>query len=63
MPVILRVQYIIYFLYRRYISNPVHNFVDLAFLANISVFILDDRHSGYYIHGRNQAHHSDTGLK
>lgn len=39
------------------------NFVDLTYLANISTIIFDDTHSGYYIHGRNQSHHSDTTLK
>jgi len=28
------------------------NFVDICSLANISVFILDEPHHGYYIHGR-----------
>lgn len=46
----------------RYISNPVSNFIDLAYLANISIFIFDQRHSGYYIHGRNSSQHSDTDL-
>jgi meckelin len=58
------VQYIaIRILYWRYVSNPVSSFVDLAFLSNISVILMDTRHSGYYIHGRNAAQHSDTDLK
>ncbi len=49
--------------YHRFVANPVTQFVDLAFLANISVLILDDKNSGYYIHGRNQSQHSDTGIR
>ncbi|KAG2452271.1 hypothetical protein HYH02_003295 [Chlamydomonas schloesseri] len=50
-------------LYFPYIANPVTQFVDLMFLANISTVIFDDTHSGYYIHGRNQAQHSDATLR
>ncbi|GFR52700.1 hypothetical protein Agub_g15327 [Astrephomene gubernaculifera] len=50
-------------LYYPYVANPVTQFVDLMFLANISAIIFDDTHSGYYIHGRNQAQHSDTTLR
>ncbi|GIL75629.1 hypothetical protein Vretimale_15152 [Volvox reticuliferus] len=50
-------------LYYPYVANPVTQFIDLMFLANISTLIFDDTHSGYYIHGRNQAQHSDTTLR
>ncbi|PNW74089.1 hypothetical protein CHLRE_13g584901v5 [Chlamydomonas reinhardtii] len=50
-------------LYFPYVANPVTQFVDLMFLANISTVIFDDTHSGYYIHGRNQAQHSDATLR
>ncbi|GLC73394.1 hypothetical protein PLESTF_001370600 [Pleodorina starrii] len=49
--------------YFPYVANPVTQLVDLMFLANISAVIFDDTHSGYYIHGRNQAQHSDTTLR
>ncbi|KAK9819713.1 hypothetical protein WJX72_001576 [[Myrmecia] bisecta] len=49
--------------YHQYVCNPLHDFVDLLFLSNISCVILDTRHSGYYIHGRNQAQFSDTNLQ
>uniref|UniRef100_A0A383WB01 Meckelin n=1 Tax=Tetradesmus obliquus TaxID=3088 RepID=A0A383WB01_TETOB len=46
----------------RFAGHPLHGFIDLLFLANTSAIILDERHSGYYLHGRNQMHHSDTSL-
>jgi hypothetical protein len=46
-----------------HMSGVSSQFVDLMYLANISTFIFDDAHSGYYIHGRNQATHSDTSLR
>lgn len=55
-------QWLLRWIANRYIGNPVSNFIDLAFLANISIFVFDERHCGYYIHGRNRAQHSDTGL-
>lgn len=45
---------------RLYFNDPLGNFVDLCYLANISVFALDERCSGYYIHGRNGMRMSDT---
>ncbi|KAF5827901.1 Meckelin [Dunaliella salina] len=50
-------------LYFPYVSNPITNFVDLMYLANISAIILDDRHVGSYIHGRNNAQHANTTLR
>ncbi|EFJ50232.1 hypothetical protein VOLCADRAFT_116951, partial [Volvox carteri f. nagariensis] len=50
-------------LYYPYVANPVTQFIDLMYLANISTLIFDDTHSGYYIHGRNLAQHSDTTLR
>ncbi|MEW5313740.1 MAG: hypothetical protein WDW38_005281 [Sanguina aurantia] len=50
-------------LYHPYISNPITRLVDLMFLANISALIFDDKSSGFYIHGRNQATHSDATLR
>lgn len=49
-------------LIHRFVSNPITQFIDLMFLANISLIIFDDRCAGYYIHGRNMAQHSDTEL-
>lgn len=49
-------------LVHRFSGHPLHGFIDLLFLANTSAVILDDRHSGYYLHGRNQMHHSGGPL-
>ncbi len=43
--------------------NPVTQFIDLMYLANISTVLFDDSHGGYYLHGRNMAQHSDTTLR
>lgn len=45
-------------LVHRFAGHPLDSFVDLLFLANTSAVILDERHSGFYLHGRNQMHHS-----
>lgn len=39
-------------------GHPLSNFVDLLFLANTSAVVLDERGSGYYLHGRNRMHHT-----
>lgn len=49
-------------IYHRFLANPITQYVDLLFLANISLVILDDGHSGFYVHGRNQMRHADTNL-
>ncbi|CAD7944688.1 unnamed protein product [Amoebophrya sp. A25] len=36
------------------------NFVDICSLANVSVFIMDEPHHGYYIHGRCPGGKGDT---
>lgn len=38
------------------------NYVDLLFLANMSLLIFEEGPTGYYIHGRNQMQHADTDL-
>jgi meckelin len=50
-------------IWHRYVEDPLLNFIDLIYLANMSVVILDDHLSGYYLHGRNQSQHSDTTLR
>lgn len=49
-------------IYNRWWANPVTQFVDLCYLSNHSVIILENGTQGYYIHGRNQAAHSDVSL-
>ncbi|GMH43204.1 hypothetical protein BSKO_11126 [Bryopsis sp. KO-2023] len=44
-------------------EHPMLQFIDLLFLANISCIILDEKLSGYYLHGRNQTQFSDTNLR
>lgn len=44
----------------RFAGHPLNSFIDLLFLANTSAIVMDERHSGYYLHGRNQMHHSGT---
>ena len=39
-------------------NNPLTQYIDLLFLANTSALIMDDRNCGYYLHGRNQLHHT-----
>ncbi len=46
-----------------YVSDPVMNLVDLMYLANVSLVLLDEPHSGFYVHGRNHSQHSDATLK
>ena len=38
--------------HHNYVCHPIQQFVDLLSLSNISIIILDDECSGYYIHGR-----------
>jgi hypothetical protein len=41
------------------IANPLVDFVDLLWLSNISMFVLD-RRSGYYLHGQFTGTFVDT---
>lgn len=50
-------------IYYPYVHNPITQFIDLMYLANISTVLFDDSHGGYYLHGRNMAQHSDTTLR
>lgn len=50
-------------MWHTWVRNPLNDFVDLLFLANISAVILDERLAGFYIHGRNQTQFSDTTLQ
>jgi meckelin len=50
-------------IYQRFITNRIYNFIDLCSLSNISVFILDEPHHGYYIHGRSPHGKSDVNVK
>ena len=49
-------------IYHRYVKNPMEDFVDLCFLAKVSVVILSEDFSGYYLHGRNRMPFADTSM-
>ena len=51
------------FIYERFFEDKVRQYVDLCSLSNISVFVLDHDHFGYYIHGRSVHGRADTGLR
>lgn len=42
----------------RWVHDPLNSYVDLLFLSNVSLVLLDDRQCGYYLHGRNQMPHT-----
>ena len=49
-------------IYHRYVKNPMEDFVDLCFLAKVSVVILSEDFAGYYLHGRNRMPFADTSM-
>jgi meckelin len=58
------IQYFAYVMfYQRFIANKILNFIDLCSVSNISVFILDENHHGYYIHGRSPHGMTDVNMK
>ena len=48
--------------HHNYVCHPIQQFVDLLSLSNISIIILDDECSGYYIHGRSLMAFTDTSM-
>jgi len=48
--------------HHNYVCHPIQQFVDLLSLSNISIIILDDECSGYYIHGRSLMSFTDTSM-
>lgn len=58
------IQYFFYIIfYQRLIEDKIINFVDLCSVSNISVFILDQNHHGYYIHGRSPHGITDVNIR
>jgi meckelin len=49
-------------IYERYYRNVMLQFVDLLSLSNISLFGLDERCHGYYVHGRSVHGTADTDM-
>lgn len=56
------VTYIIRRLMSRFEPTCVENLIDLCYISNISIFILDSPFHGYYIHGYNPQKQSDANL-
>lgn len=53
-----------FFINDRFISsNPFIDLIDLSSLTNISIFILNNRYHGYYIHGKTIHQYSDISLQ
>ncbi len=40
-----------FLIYERYVEDPLHAFVDLCSVANVSLLSLPERYSGVYLHG------------
>ncbi|XP_035893004.1 meckelin [Anopheles stephensi] len=51
-----------FLIHDRFIENAIQQFIDVASIANISVFILSMESYGYYIHGRSPHGFSDTDM-
>ncbi|EAT42306.1 AAEL006128-PA, partial [Aedes aegypti] len=49
-------------IYERFVENAIQQFIDVASIANISVFILCMESYGFYIHGRSPHGFSDTDM-
>ena len=58
----LIIQYVIVRLLQNWIPLKKQEFIDLCFVSNISVFILDEKLHGFYIHGQNPANKADVNL-
>lgn len=60
---IAAVQYLMKILLSFIFPLPYQNFVDLCSIANISVFIFDQRIHGYYIHGESTGGQADVSTR
>jgi meckelin len=50
--------------YERYYTEPKgQRFIDLCTLAKISIFIMDERYHGYYLHCRSPYEFADCGME
>ncbi|MPC34408.1 meckelin-like [Portunus trituberculatus] len=50
-------------IYERYVENKLQQFIDLCSIANISIFILEHKMYGYYIHGRSAHGFADVDMQ
>lgn len=48
--------------YERYYRNKITQYLDVLSVSNISMFALDEKCHGYYIHGRSVHQTADTGI-
>ncbi|KAG0718835.1 Meckelin [Chionoecetes opilio] len=49
--------------YERYVENKLQQLIDLCSIANISIFILEHKMYGYYIHGRSAHGFADVDMQ
>ena len=49
-------------LWNRFVRDKAWQFVDLLAVSNISMIVLEERASGYYLHGKSVHSHADTGM-
>ncbi|KAK3890444.1 hypothetical protein Pcinc_005601 [Petrolisthes cinctipes] len=62
--VVVAVQWLVAVIfYERYIKNQLQQLIDLCSIANISIFILEHRMYGYYIHGRSAHGFADVNMQ
>ncbi|XP_045605694.1 meckelin [Procambarus clarkii] len=47
----------------RYVQNKLQQIIDLCSIANISIFILEHKMYGYYIHGRSAHGYADVDMQ
>lgn len=50
-------------LYDRYYRNRITQYIDLLSLSNVSLFVMDEKCHGYYIHGRSVHTTADTNME
>ena len=51
------------FIYERFISDDIREFVDLCSMSNVSVFAMAHGEFGYYIHGRSVHGRADVSMR
>jgi len=49
-------------LWERYVKDRIWQFVDLLAVTNISCILLEERHFGFYLHGRSVHDHADADM-
>jgi len=49
-------------LWERYVKDRIWQFVDLLAVTNVSCFLLEERHFGFYLHGRSVHDHADADM-